>query len=111
MWSHIEYFLNTFINVLPNDDEKIDCSYEFTDCKTYSISKLPDTALTDALITSYEDHHEYCLDTIWYYLYQMKSLTGSDCRFRNLFNVARLVLVTSHSNAELECVYSLVNKN
>ena len=31
-WSHVEYFLNTLSNVLPNDDEKIDRLYEeFTD--------------------------------------------------------------------------------
>ena len=79
--------------------------------KTLSILELPDTALTDALIASYEDHDEYCLDTIWYHLYQMKSLIGSVYRFRNLFNVARLVLVTPHSNAGIERVYSPVNKN
>ena len=64
-WSHVEYFLNTFSNVLPNDDEKIDHLYEeFSDCKTRSIWELPDTALTDALISSYESHDEYQLDTI-----------------------------------------------
>ena len=83
---------------------------EFTDYKTLSISELPDTALTDALIASYEDHDEYRLDTIWYHLYQMKSLIGSDYRFRNLFSDAFLVLVTPRSNARIERVYSLVNK-
>ena len=78
-WSYVEYFFNTFSNVLANDDEKIDRLYEeFTDYKTLSISELPDTALTDALIASYEDHDECRLDTIWYHLYQMKSLIGSD---------------------------------
>ena len=52
-WSHVEYFLNTFSNVLPNDDEK-----------TLSIPELPDTVLTDALIASFENHDEYHLDTI-----------------------------------------------
>ena len=41
----------------------------------------------------------------------MKSLVGSYCRFRNLFIVAHLVFVTPHSNAGIEHVYSLVNKN
>ena len=58
-WSHVEYFLNTFSNVLPNDDEKSDHLYEeFTHYKGISISKLPDTDLTDAPIASYEDHDE-----------------------------------------------------
>ena len=78
---------------------------EFTVYNTLSIVELPDTALTDALIASYEDHDEYRLDTIPYHLYQMKSLIGSNYRFRNLFSVALLVLVTPHSNAGIECVF------
>ena len=110
--SHVEYFLNTFNNILPNDDEKFDRLFEeFTDYKTLSISELPDTALTDTLIASYEDHDEYRLGTTWYHICQMKSLIGNDYRFRNLFSVVRLVLVTPHSNAGIERVYSLVNKN
>ena len=42
--SYGDYFLNTFSNVLPNDDEKIDRLFEeFTDYKTFSIFELPDT--------------------------------------------------------------------
>ena len=63
------------------------------------------------LIVSYENHDEYRLDTIWYHLYQIKSLIGSDYRFRNLFNVARLPFLTLHSNVGIERVYSFVNKN
>ena len=73
--------------------------------------ELPDTALTDALIASYEDHVEYCLDTMWYHLYQMKSLIEHDYRFCKLFSVAHLVLATPHSNAGIEHLYSLFNKN
>ena len=51
------------------------------------------------------------MDTIWYHLYQIKSLIGSDYRFRNLFNVARLPFLTLHSNVGIERVYSFVNKN
>ena len=36
---------------------------------------------------------------------------GDNFRFSLLFNVARLVLVTPHSNACIERVYALVNKN
>ena len=111
-WSHVKYFLNTLSNVLLNDDEKIDRSYEeFTDYKTLWILELPDTALTDALIASYEDHVECCLDTMWYHLYQMKSLIENDYRFCKLFSVAHLVLATPHSNAGIEYLYSLFNKN
>ena len=41
----------------------------------------------------------------------MKSPVASNYRFPLLFNVARLVFVTPHSNAGTERVYSLINKN
>ena len=41
----------------------------------------------------------------------MGSSIASNFQFQLLFNVARLVLVVSHSNAGTERVYALVNKN
>ena len=40
----------------------------------------------------------------------MKSSVGNNCRFHNLFAVAKIVLITPHSNVGIERVYSLVNK-
>ena len=51
------------------------------------------------------------MDTIWYILQAVKSPTGNHYRFRLLFKVAKIVLITPHSNAGIERVYSLVNKN
>ena len=50
-------------------------------------------------------------DIIWSYFYQMKSPVASNYRFQVLFNIARLVLITLNSNAGIEHVYALVNKN
>ena len=36
---------------------------------------------------------------------------GDNYRFRLLFNVARLILVTPHSNASIERLYALSKKN
>ena len=44
-------------------------------------------------------------------LQNLKSPAGNNYRFRTLFEVALLVLITPHSNAGIERVYSLVNKN
>ena len=41
----------------------------------------------------------------------MGSPVASNYRLRFLFNVAHLVLVTLHSNAGIERVYALLNKN
>ena len=40
-----------------------------------------------------------------------KSLLGGESRFGLLLRVACIVLITPHSNAGIERVYSLVNKN
>ena len=51
------------------------------------------------------------MDTIWYMLNNLKSLVGNNSRFHLLFQVAKLILVTPHSNSGIERFYSLVNKN
>ena len=111
-WSDIEYFIERFGGILQYDEYEIERMYEeFVDYKSLTISELPDDALTDAVIQENEHTDEYRIDVIWYYMYQMKSPVGNNYRFRLLFNVARLVLVTPHSNAGIERVYALVNKN
>lgn len=112
LWSDVEYFIDQYSDILNFDDQQVDLLFEeFTDYKTFQISELPDNALTDALLEEYEDRDEYRLDVIWYHLYHLKSLVGSNFRFRNLFSVAHLVLVTPHSNAGIERVYALIKKN
>lgn len=111
-WSDLLYFVTSFNNILEYNDEIIERLYEeFIDYKTINVSELPGQALTDAPLKEYKNSDEYRLDMIWYHLYQMKSLVGNNYRFRLLFNVARLALVTPHSNAGIERVYALVNKN
>ena len=43
-------------------------------------------------------------------LQNLKSPIGSTYRFRKLFKVAKIIIITPHSNAGVERVYSLVNK-
>jgi hypothetical protein len=51
------------------------------------------------------------MDVIWYHLRQLKNPVALNIRFRLLFEVARLVLLLPNSNAGIERVFSLVNKN
>ena len=68
--------------------------------------------LNEAILNEYEDGTiEYRMDTIWYLLQDMRSVVGNFKRFGLLFQVARFILITLHSNAGIERVYSLVNKN
>ena len=103
--TNIEYFILRFEGILQFDNQ------EFVDYKTLSINELPGDALTDAVIQKNKNSDKYQIDVIWYYLYQMGSPVASNYRLRFLFNVAHLVLVTLHSNAGIERVYALLNKN
>ena len=68
--------------------------------------------LSCAILTTYDDGtNDYRMDTVSYLLQEMKSSVGNNYRFHNLFEVAKIVLITPHSNAGIERVYSLVNKN
>ena len=111
-WTDIEYFISRFEGIIQFDNQEIDMLYEeFVDYKTLSINDLLEDVLTDAVTQENKNLDEYRIYIIWYYLYQMKSPAASNCRFQYLFNVARLVLVTLHTNAGIERVYALVNKN
>ena len=111
-WTGIEYFISRFEGVLQFDNQEIKILYEeFVDYDTLTINDLPEDVLTHAVIQENKNSDEYRIGIIWYYLYQMKSPVASNYQFRLLFNVAPLVLVKPHSNAGIERVYTLVNKN
>ena len=82
---------------------------EFIDFKALEEKELE---LTEAILEIYDDGSiENRMDVIWYLIQQLKSSEGNCYRFRLLFQVARLVLITPHSNAGIERVFSLLNKN
>ena len=45
----------------------------------------------------------YCIDFLWYYLYEMKIPGTSKSKFENLFKLARVVLCIVYSDANEEC--------
>ena len=69
----------------------------FFDYKTFGNNTIP---------------QEYRIDILWHHLAHMRRQDGigDNFRFHLLFNVARLVLITLHSNASIERVYALVKK-
>ena len=112
-WSEVFYFVERFHHTLNFTETDVEELHEqFCDFKVFSEKELPSNALDEALIKSEDDKviKEYRLDVIWYYLQTLKSALGSP-RFNLLFKVAVIVLVTPHSNAGIERVFSLVNKN
>ena len=105
-----QLFLVRYGKLLQMDEEKYKKIFdEFHDFKSLDDSEMD---LNEAVLTTYDDGSVvYGIDTIWYLLQTLKSPAGNNYRFRTLFEVAVLVLITPHSNAGIEIVYSLVNKN
>ena len=103
-WSHIEYFLEKHKVILQYDDYKMDKLFEeFINFKSLSDSELPLGAWEVD-----DGSKEYRIDTLWYHIQQLRSLAGNNQRFELLFKVAKLILITPHSNAGIERVILLI---
>ena len=85
---------------------------EFVEFKCLKHSELfPTGLLDDIVVREYEDcPNENRIDTIWYHIQKMGSLVAISKWFPLLFKVARLAM-TCNSNADIEMVFSLLNKN
>ena len=106
-WSHVEYFLEKCKGILQYDDYEMDKLFEeFIDFKSLSDSELPPGAWEVD-----NGSKEYRIDTLWYHIQQLRSLAENNQRFELLFKIAKLILIIPHSNASIERVFSLVNKN
>ena len=85
---------------------------EFIDFKSLSDSEVSSAAWKDAIVTEYNDgSKEYRIDTLWYHIQRLRSLVGNSQRFELLFKAAKLILTRLNSNAGIERVLSLVDKN
>ena len=89
---------------------------QFVDFQTLSEEELPNRTLADVIIKEFEDEdgktqNEYRMDILWYNFQSMKSPIGNNKRLNILFEVAWIVLLIPDSNAAIERLFSLVNKN
>ena len=110
-WSDLKYFIAKYKTILNFTETDLDLLYdEFFDFKTLSENHVN---LEEAKIPRKDENQkvQYRMDVIWHQLQELTSPAGDNFRFRLLFRVALLVLITPHSNAGIERVYSLVNKN
>lgn len=104
-WNDVAFFCTKYASVLNFKEEESDMLYEqFLDFQC-----LEDIDITEAKLAQHDG--EYRIDVIWYILQRMRSPIGNESRFGLLFKVAEIVLIVPHSNACIERVYSLVNKN
>ena len=80
----------------------------FIEFKSLSDSELSSPAWEDAIVREYDDgSKEYRIDTFWYHIQRLRSLVGNKQRFELLLKVAKLILITPHSDAGIERAFSL----
>lgn len=102
----VEYFLRRFSQLLPSEhaDEVYD---EF---RLYqSLPAIPPEIDTSQLYEDEERTHIQA-DLLWHRLEHLRDVNGK-LKFGLLANVAKLVLILPHSNADEERVFSMVRKN
>ena len=97
-WEDVNYFIMKYQRLLAFSPSEYDRLHEeFIDFKSIGNDEID---LEKAVHTVYDDgSKEYRMDTIWYILQALKSPIGNHYRFRLLFKVAKIVLITPHSNA------------
>ena len=85
---------------------------EFIDFQLLQPNDISPTVWEKATVTVDEDKHVigHRMDIIWHHLSTMKAPDGT-LRFSRLCQVAKLVMVIPHSNAEEERIFSMVRKN
>ena len=84
---------------------------EFTEYQLLNDSDIPEDIWRKATVVEEEDGSTYHrMDIIWQYLSTVRA-PDNTLRFARLSNIAKLVLIVPHSNAEEERVFSMVRKN
>ena len=109
-WDDINYFVERYELILNFDEYSYKLLYD--QFHEYNVVNENEIKLEETIISEYDDGSKgYRMDTIWYMLNNLISLFRNNSRFHLLFRVARLILITPHSNSGIERVYSLMNKN
>ena len=81
---------------------------EFVDYQLLREEDIPQRVWDKAKVE--EDGDKHRMDVLWHYFSTLKSGDGRQ-RFKQLSNIAMLVLTIPHSNADEERVFSMVRKN
>ena len=108
-WNDVNYFAERYQSILNFDEYSYKLLYD--QFHEYKLANENEINLEEAIISEYNDgSKDYRMDIIWYTWNNLKSLVGYNSRFHLLFQVAKLIFITPHSNSEIKRVYSLVNK-
>ncbi len=103
--------LNRFSNLLPFDTpQEMDyLGEEFTAYQLLEDTDIPQEVWGKATVQSRSQVY-HRMDVLWHHISTMKA-PDSTYRFYRLSQIAMLILVIPHSNAEEERVFSMVRKN
>ena len=85
---------------------------EFTAYQLLEDSDIPQDVWKQATLYIDEEHNQtyHRMDVLWHHISTMRAPDNS-YRFFRLSQIAKLILVIPHSNAEEERVFSMVRKN
>ena len=111
----VEYFVDRYSKILAFKANEFDSLHdEFIAYQLLSDKEIPAKVIEEVTVTSRQkdgtQKTHLRMDTVWGYLSEAKCSSGPS-RFPNLSRVAQLVLTLPHSNADEECVFSLIKKN
>ena len=103
----VEYFVLKYPELLP--DMNIDrLNDQFVNYQLLAAEDIPSVIKGSAGL---EEEDPYQVDILWGYLRGVK-VPGTNCfAFDLLFKVAQIVMTIPHSNAGVERIFSLINKN
>ena len=115
-WENVDFFLTKYQTVSSVSNIKVDDLYEeFCDYQTLRDNEISEAAWSEAKIVDGEEEgnetFHYRIDILWWYLSEITVPGTSMKRFKNLFKLAEIIIVLSHSNAEQEQLFSIVRKN
>ena len=115
-WNNVEYFLEKFSRVsFMEEVDRDELFEEFIDYQSLTDNDIAPIAWKDAEVVVVDSNKQrsvhFRVDVLWHYLSPIKiDVTSLTC-FKLLPGIASIVLVIPHSNADQECLFSIVHKN
>ena len=109
----VHHFACRFKSLLPYSSpaELDNLLEEFREYQMLNDTDIPEDVWRKATVVEEEGGPTYHrMDIIWHYLSTLRA-PDNTLRFARLSNIAMLVLIVPHSNAEEERVFSMVRKN
>ena len=112
-WSNVSFFVNKWQTLSTFIDSGIRSAlWYFIGFKSFFMENVSLGAILNEKSEEINGTGKMCrIDTIWYYINNLKSCHGENYYFKLLVTVEYLALITPHSNGCIEKVYAIDNNN